>query len=263
MRLLVLLTCLVLSAMASAQVGPPTESPSSNALKKRVEQLESEQWQRDADAQFSRDANCAKADVDGDSYRPAYCQGRCDCIPDLAGGANAVSCDETSAGEFEIELRLTGLTCLVGEFGVCTESPVLEDLPDLGRCNCLETAGPLGGNTLCVGPVIDGVPNPCPFDSPEAIALGLSDSCFPIHCVSNDDGVSSSCEGLCFKPCATEADCSDVRVTAGLSGTNSDAFAPASCTNGRSAAVTINQPDAQECLAQAEASLGQACATLP
>jgi len=51
-------------------------------------------------------AICAKADADGDTYRPFVCTPRCDCLADLltqadAAGAQA-SCQETSPGVIDI-----------------------------------------------------------------------------------------------------------------------------------------------------------------
>ena len=44
-------------------------------------------------------ALCAKADADGETYRPYFCSPRCDCLPLLAG---AISCDEPSPGRIEV-----------------------------------------------------------------------------------------------------------------------------------------------------------------
>ena len=56
----------------------------------------------DAAQKRTNAAICAKADADGDSYRPFVCDPRCDCLaPVLLQGSPTV-CDESSPGVFEI-----------------------------------------------------------------------------------------------------------------------------------------------------------------
>jgi len=63
----------------------------------------------EAEIQALRDDACTKADVDGDSYRPSYCDASCSpCIaaPNLAPQADA--CEEVSPGDFVFEFQLQG-----------------------------------------------------------------------------------------------------------------------------------------------------------
>jgi hypothetical protein len=65
-------------------------------------------------------AICAKADADGDSYRPFVCTPRCDCLAGLLDSQSPQSCDETTPGSFAIEFPAAPGTCGTG--GFCANS---------------------------------------------------------------------------------------------------------------------------------------------
>jgi hypothetical protein len=56
-------------------------------------------------------AICAKADADGDSYRPFSCDPRCDCLAPLLLPYVAASCQETAPGNFSIAFNTPPGTC--------------------------------------------------------------------------------------------------------------------------------------------------------
>src|SRR5262245_36747493 len=58
----------------------------------------------DAAQKRTNAAICAKADADGDSYRPFVCQPRCDCLAPMLLQSTSSSCEEPSPGVFGIEL---------------------------------------------------------------------------------------------------------------------------------------------------------------
>lgn len=87
------LPTLLLALAAVALMAP---RPSVGNLDARVDQLE-------AEAQADRDANCLKANADGDSYRPAYCDpGRCTVEPSPFVLLSSDTCTDTASG-FHVE----------------------------------------------------------------------------------------------------------------------------------------------------------------
>jgi hypothetical protein len=61
-------------------------------------------------------AICAKADADGDSYRPFICTPRCDCLADQLASQTPQSCEETEPGSFSIDFPAAAGTCGAGGF---------------------------------------------------------------------------------------------------------------------------------------------------
>lgn len=196
-------------------------------------------------------AVCAKADADGDSYRPFVCSARCDCFD--AATLEAEACIEVAAGEFEITATTTAATtCL----GMCID--IVSGFPSGVRC----TAGAQcatgescyfewGGSDigLC------GVPSSCSQDS---------------DC---DPGYTCSLDGSCVNGpvCASAGDpvcpgAGEPILLASLLGLGSDPDATGVVTcshlvlSGSSAPYNAN--DALSCLAAVEAELGAACAYL-
>jgi hypothetical protein len=76
----------------------------------------------DAAQKRTNSAMCAKADADGDSYRPFFCDPRCDCLAPLLLQGSPNICEESSPGVFDI--AITGPpTCTNGYcVGVATGS---------------------------------------------------------------------------------------------------------------------------------------------
>lgn len=56
----------------------------------------------DAAQKRTNAAICAKADADGDSYRPFVCDPRCDCLAPILLQTSPTVCEESSPGVFDI-----------------------------------------------------------------------------------------------------------------------------------------------------------------
>jgi hypothetical protein len=64
-------------------------------------------------------AVCAKADADGDTYRPFTCDPRCDCLGPLFEAGAPSACEQTQADEFSITFPAATGTCAGG---ICANS---------------------------------------------------------------------------------------------------------------------------------------------
>lgn len=105
------------------------ERPSINSLNKELKR--------------TKDAICAKADADGDTYRPFVCEPRCGCFSEELI-ATASSCEETEPGSFEIAFT-SPATC---SSGTCSSSSLLTCNPALG-CLGGETCVTVCAFTIC------------------------------------------------------------------------------------------------------------------
>lgn len=85
------LVTLLLALAAIALMAP---RPSVNQLNTRVNQLEADQTRQDDEIQLTQDATCAAADVEGDTYRPAFCPARCTGVQPPSSG----TCELTASG---------------------------------------------------------------------------------------------------------------------------------------------------------------------
>jgi hypothetical protein len=70
-------------------------------------------------------AICAKADADGDTYRPFSCEPRCDCLAPLLLLAPLSSCEETAPGVFGIQFAGPPAECLNGFCNSLGPQPII------------------------------------------------------------------------------------------------------------------------------------------
>lgn len=129
-----LLLTLLLALAAVALMAP---RPSVNQLNTRVNQLEADQTRQDDEIQYTQDATCAAADVEGGTYRPAFCPARCT-VPPGAFDPASDSCESTSTGFRVLRQTLAAGGCLGG---VCGYEPV-----SLGPC---QTDADCPGTSQC------------------------------------------------------------------------------------------------------------------
>lgn len=224
-----------------------------------------------AELHRNRDAMCAKADADGDSYRPFVCDARCDCIS-AATLSKLETCDETSPGT----VTATGVETAPGPSceeqslpGQCVPIP---QLPGFGLC------GTYDGQPAYSGQACNPASPSCPagetcFDAPAA-GLGGSPICVrgctsPADCPSTSLGslcVVPGCsgpadcptgygclDGFCVKPCSADADCDLVSITAvTLQGVAPEDSPQAVLCDGQ----PINSNDALRCIDQIEQVTG-------
>jgi hypothetical protein len=217
----------------------------------------------------NRAAMCAKADADGDSYRPFVCDARCDCIPpDFI--AELESCSETAPGSFvasQPDEVFSGSCVEAFEPNTCSGlfggSALACSANSGNQCN---TQADCESGATCVDLSGLGIPakiclDPCSTNADCApISLGLSCassfSCTPFGCPA---GWTCGAGGTCEKAgCTTDDDCDIVLQgpAASLVGVGADDSPdPVSCNvNGSSSSISSN--DALECIAQIEAVTG-------
>jgi hypothetical protein len=143
-------------------------------------------------------AICAKADADGDTYRPFSCEPRCDCFgPQLVTGAVVpATCEEISPGVFDLGFNVPG-TCSGGSCeGVggnacdpqnpacpagqeCQTRPNCTPFPPLG-ITCDFCSMPCASDEVCPNlpaPLVARLLNVSPPDSPNVVV-----------CVTDTDG---------------------------------------------------------------------------
>ena len=219
--------------------------------------------------ELHRNRTCAKADADGDSYRPFVCDARCDCIPPPFI-AEVESCDETSPGTFVAKQpdEVISNSC-VEEFA---ENSCSENFESVKGCSwnsgfdlpCTNTAQCFGG-AFCVIP--PGLPigvciDPCTSDADcPPISQGFSCTSSFLCTFGCPSGWTCGTGGTCVKAGCTSDDACDIVLPGpGLSlvgvGPN-DSPEPVSCSfSGGGGPVPINSNDALECIAQIEAVTG-------
>jgi hypothetical protein len=192
--------------------------------------------------------NCAAADVHGESYRPAYCDERCD--PLLASASSASSCDETTVGTYQATL-LVNTTCgaLMNVFGLAQDVCVHPDW------------GPVSGDEPC-SCAVDALGNiTCPpCSDPSDTCFFLEDNSIP--------GVGGVAGGVCVPPCSNDIDCTgaftaDLTISGVDPSVDSSPATYISSGDFQSGPTTINSRDARACLAGIEVLLGQPCTSLP
>lgn len=128
-------------------------------------------------------ANCAKADVDGDSYRPIYCEARCDCPVAAAALAAADACGEAAPGHVQVTQTLSG-SCVDQGLGLFACALALP-LACLGDSDCPAEypdcdAGVCETNSLCSGPG-DACPSATVVYA-EYLGVGSPDTLGPVTC---------------------------------------------------------------------------------
>ena len=97
----------------------------------------------DAQQKRTNVAICAKADADGDSYRPFVCTPRCDCFAAVrAQGNTPSSCQQTSPGLFDVAFLGAPGTC---NNGACSYSSFATCLPAIPLCPAGESCVSGGG----------------------------------------------------------------------------------------------------------------------
>jgi hypothetical protein len=220
----------------------------------------------------NRAAMCAKADADGDSYRPFVCDARCDCIPpDFLAALE--SCSETSPGTFVASQpdQVVSHAC-VEEFGENSCSENFVDLFGTPFKGCSWNSGfdlPCTSNAQCFGGASCVIPPGLSVGV--CIDLCTSDADCP------DPSIGSSCQTLfpcsggcpsgwtcganntCTKAgCTSDAECDIVVPGPGLSLTgvgSEDSPEPVTCSVA-GAAAPISSNDALLCIEQIEAVTG-------
>ena len=182
-------------------------------------------------------ATCAAIDEAGHTYRPVFCDPRCDCLDSL-DLSETNSCAEISPGSVSI-----------------TGSSAPHDAVCAGNCS----PNPPGGvcfndgiclpneNTCSFGNCVDLVAGSCSSDSECDQSSGFT--CVGIQCV----GASCSAPGVC----ASNLQIPTFNETFGLSVPGD--LVPLACS---AAAGNIGSTDSRECIAQIEAAWGQSCTLL-
>jgi hypothetical protein len=196
-----------------------------------------------------REAMCAKADVDGDSYRPFVCDPRCDC---LSSGeiAQATNCSETAPGIFEV---------VVMPQGVCGDACVSANGSSVCASSSFDscTASCSNPGEICV---VNTCVRFCTDHDDCTAPVNTHCTNKPIDCATDDDcAPGDTCNvGKCMGvACTQDSDCASTHELAGVSAPDSPT--PATCQPESGDPITINTNDALECIAQAEAAIGQAC----
>jgi hypothetical protein len=213
----------------------------------------------------NRTAMCAKADADGDSYRPFVCDARCGCIPpDFI--AELESCSETSPGtfvasqpdevisnscaeQFDSCLPLSGSTILAcssnsgnqcSEDSDCAPGASCIDFSELGFPIqiCVDSCAT---NAQCPSLGFSCTSSfPCQFGCPSGWTCGTGGTCVKAGCTSDDD-----CDFVLPGPALS------------LAGVGSeDSPEPVTCSVSGVGPVSINSNDALACIEQIEAVTG-------
>jgi hypothetical protein len=213
-------------------------------------------------------AICAKADVDGDSYRPVFCPPSCSCSTNEPYGAGTV-CEELVAGDYQVsrpepytpQCRGVCATAFGVVYGSCRIDADCDSGStctfSYGRC----AEGP-GFGSLCANDV------PCGFVA-GACSLDSTGQCMDEDPCSSDadcDYAGFSCDttlGYCTSgSCTGPGSCSaGTKSFVYLSLTN--VTAPGTLTAADCSGQPVNSNDAAACLAQVESVLGQSCTPLP
>ncbi len=163
-------------------------------------------------------AICAKADADGDTYRPFTCDPRCDCLAPLLLQFTPTTCEETAPGVFGIGFH--------GAAGECVN----------GRCTTGVTQ-PFGA--------------PCHVGGTCPSGTVCETNCFGQACFS-------SCQVPCTSSASCPLAFGGLAQLSGVSAPDSSNVVQCIAdTDGNpfnDTAVNINSNDALECLARVEAA---------
>jgi hypothetical protein len=223
---------------------------------------------------------CAKADADGDSFRPGFCDPRCDCFSPTAI-SSVSSCSETVPGTFEAEEDNPG-TCgaicepaewLGGTITFCSDSsfascptdtcadPLEECLPVQGGSDACVREFECTSDAQCNG----GGPAHCENASSLPVCGIDGDCARGSTCTLVVGGGITHCEPI---TCTQDSDCDLPPVTLTLAGVSTaDDTSPVSCSQDVYPVpvqnATISSNDALECITQVEAVIGQACTPAP
>jgi hypothetical protein len=234
-------------------------------------------------------AICAKADADGDSYRPFVCDPRCDCLADAVALAGAIgpsnACEETAPGDFALigdvprSLLCEGFCSFNGQSGTSDPCNQDSDCPlffGFDFCtpgnNCNESGAPCFNDVDCPG--LDQI---CyTEDALYGMEGGFCPEVGSVCSVDADCSVGFSCvDGGCQIP-ANEATVCNVgallpspvvcATLPPLPILTLGGVAPADSSDSVQCAVVplssseaINSNDALECITQIETAIGQAC----
>jgi len=218
---LALLATLGIAVSAQAQTRPTLED-----VESRVEVLEGQVTTLETELDEVRESACIAADVYGDTYRPAHCDARCDCI---AGSITEVAaCRVETTGPstvYSVDKTSAGYACVNLGFG-----------PD---DSCINTLVTCVDNNDCTAPY-----NRCYFGTcviPSFNCVDIGDCPFLPPTVTPDFWTLSTTTGAVDWDVAT---CN-----------RADPVDPAT--------FTTNHKDAVECVAQVEAQLGSSCTPAP
>lgn len=170
---------LLLAASVAAQ-----SRPSISALDARQDRMEA--------------ALCAKADADGDTYRPYVCPARCDCFQALGVPS---SCQESSPGTYQIGFSTLPGTC---SSNVCSNST----LQPCGTGVPCQIAG-----ESCVGSIVKACVRTCttsancpPRPSGGVILSNVTTPDSPAVATCNANGVVTEINGNDALQCLAEAE---------------------------------------------------------
>lgn len=209
-------------------------------------------------------ALCAKADVDGDGYRPIFCPPSCSCNINEPYASGTV-CEELTAGDYQ----------------------VVNPQPYFPECSGVCVGGASAG-AACTAAVQCGAGS-CAFSYGRCAGGPLNSSLcsVPTDCFGFPCNLDSTARCTEFEPCSSDADCAYVGFSCdavlGLcttgpctgpgscsAGTKSFLYlsltnvaAPGALTAADCAGQRINSNDAAACIAAVEGAIGQACAPPP
>jgi hypothetical protein len=175
----------------------------------------------------NRAAMCAKADADGDSYRPFVCDARCDWTPDIPPAVLTAiqSCVEAPSGTITAET----LTTTPFDDGICNPPSCTGSSLDFCAFNDECPLGEECVSSFCI--------RPCQNNS---------------ECVGQDTEITRvTLQGVSSGDPAQPVVFDDEYE---LNGNVVDSFSPPS---------TINGTDALQCIAEIETASGVSCPTLP
>jgi hypothetical protein len=140
----------------------------------------------DAAQKRTNAAICAKADADGDSYRPFVCEPRCDCLAEVLLQSPPNLCDESSPGVFDIG-AVGAPSC---NDGYCEGVAPSLCLPTTNPClipgqECVTSCSPFGCVGVCRQPCASDATCPPVPTGPAARLSGVSppDSPNAVDCV--------------------------------------------------------------------------------
>ncbi|MEZ4332614.1 MAG: hypothetical protein R3F35_12705 [Myxococcota bacterium] len=170
------LACIALAGFAAA--------PAFGQTRPSIGRIDAQQTRLEA-------ALCAKADADGDAYRPFVCPARCDCFQTLGVPS---SCQETSPGTYQIGFSTLPGTCTSNVCSNSTFAPCSAGAPCLvpgescatspfgfGSCRRTCSTGADCPPRPSGAAILDGV---APADSPAVVTCNANGVETPIN--SND-----------------------------------------------------------------------------
>lgn len=256
-RLLPIALLGLLAGAVSAQ-----QRPTLSETESRVDQLELLVQGLLAERQRTRESVCGAADVAGESYRPYVCDARCDCFTGTTGSVGGfTSCAESVSGQYDLDFEIDRGPCepddtcrvQVGAGFVCATSS-FAPCPCSGTESCLPTTS----GSVCVQACNSAAD--CPARS--LCAVQPVTSCTVDAQCEAGEICDRFATATCVRTCTSGAECMIPGSGSLVGVAETDSTSPVTCTGELPSALTINANDALECLAQAGAGLGAACASI-